>query len=319
MSSGVLLSVALPLLRLRSGQGSFVSWSNQDLAAAVLWGMKTLLALALTLAPTPVPAHDDVQLQTAGNCRFGTMWIVTGDWDGKGGDGVGFVDASGSTLKWTVRNALSAGPADKTFNFGEKSAAPLVGNWDGAAGDGIGTADTSKGAELQWKIRNSASAGAAEKTFSFGPSNSRYAVAGDWDGKSGDGIGVVVESGNDFEWRVRNSVGAGSPSKIFPFGTKAESAEVGNWDGSSGDGIATVSRGDGLGFKLRNNVSAGSANHSFNFGSGKTDCPVTGDWDGDGVDTVGIVRLVQVGNDIVREWQLRNSNSAGAADVVFRF
>ena len=49
------------------------------------------------------------------------------------------------------------------------------------------------------------------------------------------------------------------------------------------------------------------------------DCPtvhgvrtVTGDWDGDGVDTVGIV-------DAENRWALRNSNTAGAPDVCFRY
>jgi peptidoglycan/xylan/chitin deacetylase (PgdA/CDA1 family) len=41
------------------------------------------------------------------------------------------------------------------------------------------------------------------------------------------------------------------------------------------------------------------------------DQPVTGDWDGNGTETPGVVRG--------RTWYLRNSNSAGPADIVLRF
>jgi hypothetical protein len=43
---------------------------------------------------------------------------------------------------------------------------------------------------------------------------------------------------------------------------------------------------------------------------------VTGDWDGNGSHTIGVVYARSDGQ---LEWQLRNANTAGAPDVVVRF
>jgi hypothetical protein len=61
---------------------------------------------------------------------------------------------------------------------------------------------------------------------------------------------------------------------------------------------------------LKNTNMTGYADVAINYGTGG-DCPVTGDWDGDGVDTIGIYR-----NDT---FYLRNSNTLGFADMVFAF
>jgi hypothetical protein len=75
----------------------------------------------------------------------------------------------------------------------------------------------------------------------------------------------------------------------------------------------TTHRATGPEWKLRDSASPGSANRNFTFGNGRTDCQLTGDWNGDGVDSVGIVRIV----DGKREWQMRNSLNGGPADFAF--
>ena len=47
------------------------------------------------------------------------------------------------------------------------------------------------------------------------------------------------------------------------------------------------------------------------YGLGTGDGPLAGDWNGDGVDTIGIYR----GN----LWYLRNSNTTGMADLYFQY
>src|SRR5258708_6697095 len=59
---------------------------------------------------------------------------------------------------------------------------------------------------------------------------------------------------------------------------------------------------------LRTSPTSGAADISFPYGD-PGDLPIVGDWNGDGVDTVGVVRG--------STFYLRNSNSAGAADVSF--
>jgi hypothetical protein len=69
-------------------------------------------------------------------------------------------------------------------------------------------------------------------------------------------------------------------------------------------------------FKLRNSNSAGGSDVDFTFARYvNTTFPVAGDWDGDGDWTVGVVR-----KDGTRwRWLLRNSNTAGGADLDFVF
>jgi BNR repeat-like domain len=67
-------------------------------------------------------------------------------------------------------------------------------------------------------------------------------------------------------------------------------------------------------YSLRDSNSSGPADYSFDLTSQQPgDLPVSGDWNGDGVDTVGFYRPAN-GN-----FYLRNSNSSGPADIVFQF
>ena len=61
---------------------------------------------------------------------------------------------------------------------------------------------------------------------------------------------------------------------------------------------------------IRNSLSGGPATTTFAYGNAG-DTPVSGDWDGNGSDTVGVVRGAN--------WLLRNANSAGGANVTFAF
>jgi len=65
-------------------------------------------------------------------------------------------------------------------------------------------------------------------------------------------------------------------------------------------------------FYLRNQFSGGSPDSIFAFGQSGW-LPVAGDWNGDGVDSIGVY------NPATSLFYLRNSNSAGAADFVFAF
>ena len=67
-------------------------------------------------------------------------------------------------------------------------------------------------------------------------------------------------------------------------------------------------------FFLRNENAPGGADFAFTFGAGGAGiAPVTGDWNGDGVETVGIYIASSAA------WFLRNANSSGGADLVFTY
>ena len=78
---------------------------------------------------------------------------------------------------------------------------------------------------------------------------------------------------------------------------------------SGGSTTGVFRPGNGL-LYLKNVNSTGFADVAINYGAGG-DYPITGDWDGNGTDTIGIYR-----NGL---FYLRNSNTIGFADIVFAF
>jgi hypothetical protein len=104
---------------------------------------------------------------------------IVGNWDGAGGDSIGFFDPASCT--WYLRNALSAGYADYTFGCGDPSRLvndhggatwqPLVGDWDGNGSATIGffAPDSST-----FMLRSSLTTGAADLTFGYGAPNAGW-------------------------------------------------------------------------------------------------------------------------------------------------
>jgi hypothetical protein len=76
---------------------------------------------------------------------------------------------------------------------------------------------------------------------------------------------------------------------------------------------------DGNIWLLRNTLSGGAATTTFGYGASSDIIHVTGDWDGNGTKTPGIIRIVGDFENSHYVWYLRNSNSAGAADIVFTY
>lgn len=78
---------------------------------------------------------------------------------------------------------------------------------------------------------------------------------------------------------------------------------------SGGDTTGVFRPGNGL-LYLKNSNTTGFADIAINYGTAG-DCPVAGDWDGNGTTTIGIYRN--------GSFYLRNSNTIGFADLVFAF
>lgn len=75
-------------------------------------------------------------------------------------------------------------------------------------------------------------------------------------------------------------------------------------------GLSTVGVFDPAGFwYLRNSNSSGGADITpFDFGAGAW-TPVAGDWNGDGIDTIGVF------DPISSNWYMKNTFSGGAPDI----
>lgn len=124
----------------------------------------------------------------------------------------------------------------------------------------------------------------------------------------------VVDDGT---FELRTTLGAGAPTSTFTYGLPGDVPLMADWSGS-GIETAAVVRGSRHGpldagpltWLIRQVPGPGRPDLVFDYGAAG-DTPVVGDWDGDGVATVGVLR----GN----QWLLRNSNTPGSADIILKF
>jgi hypothetical protein len=210
-----------------------------------------------------------------------------------------------ATATWSIRNSFGGGKADVTFAFGSPGDLPIMGDWDG---DGVFTVGVFTPSTATFHLRNSNSAGPADFTFAFGPAGIGVPVAGDWDGDGKWSVGVFAPSRGD--WNLRNELSAGMPDAgSFLFGLPGSKPVVGDWDGD-GKFSQGVVEPDGT-WKLKNVLATGTPDFTFAYGSFANQV-IAGDWNGDGIWTPGTLEDNGSGG---LTWKLRNSNSAGPADV----
>ena len=203
--------------------------------------------------------------------------------------------------RWYLQRA--GGGPNIVFSFGNSGDSPVVGDW---TGDGVDTPGVVRNGE--WHLRYSNSTGFADKVFWFGdPGDQPF--TGDWNGDGVDTPGQYRRSDGRVYLRLSNTQG---PADIwFFFGNPGDRPVVGD---ANGDGRDTVSiyRPVEQRFYIINRLGAnggglGAADFRFDYGN-PGDTPVMGDYDGDGVDTVGVYRSGR--------WYLRNANSAGPHNML---
>jgi len=211
-----------------------------------------------------------------------------------------------------LRNSNSAGGSDMTFNFGVKNGVAVAGDWTGS-----GVATQGYYSNGTWYLRNTNSAGAADTTFSYGAATD-IPVVGDWTGKCYKSVGVFRGGA----WYLRNSNTAGSADISFSYGLSTDIPVVGDWTGqynpSTGCAIDTIGVFRKGSWYLRNSNSAGAADISFGYGVAG-DEPVVGDWTGQHGSPTAPLHMDTPGLFRNGTWYLRNSNTAGAADITFGY
>jgi subtilisin family serine protease len=169
-------------------------------------------------------------------------------------------------------------------------------------------------------VTGSAGYSSGNYTSSFGGTSSACPLAA--------GVGALVLSVNpNLTWRQVKSVLEQSADKIvdpnYPgYDANGHSDYFGYGRVNAQRAVALAVAGGpdtpgiytGPAFFLRNSSTSGPANFTFTYGAaGATIKPVTGDWDGNGTDTVGIY------DSSTGTFFLKNSNAPGAADLAFDY
>jgi uncharacterized surface protein with fasciclin (FAS1) repeats len=170
------------------------------------------------------------------------------------------------------------------------------------SGETVGTQDPATG---EWFLRD---ADGNVTSFYFGDPND-WALMGDWDADGIDTPGTYRQS--DGRIYLRNSNTQGVADYWFNFGNPGDVPLPGDFDGDGYDTISVYRPSTGEVFII-NELGAdggglGAADYSFLFGNPGDD-PFTGDFDGDGIDSVGLHRAS------TGEVYFRNALSTGVAD-----
>ena len=171
----------------------------------------------------------------------------------------------------------------------------------------VGLVDPSTGF---WRLRNGA--GVVTQFFYGDPGD--YPFVGDWDCSSTDTPGLYRQS-DGFAY-LRNSNTQGVADLTFFFGNPGDVPIAGDFNGNGCDTLS-IYRPSEARFYIINQLGQdggglGAADYSFLFGD-VGDKPVVGDWDGDGVDEVGLHR------ESTGLFYYRNTLTTGIADGQFYF
>jgi Tol biopolymer transport system component len=171
----------------------------------------------------------------------------------------------------------------------------------------VGLTDPSTGL---WHLR---APSAAVSSFYFGDPGD-LPMMGDWNGDGVDTPGLYRQS-DGFVY-LRNSNTQGIADVRFFFGNPGDVPLAGDFDGDGLDTVSIYRPSEGRVYVI-NDLGAGdgglgAADHAYYFGD-PNDKPFVGDFDGDGVDTIGLHRQT---TGLI---YFRNSHSAGPAEWSFEY
>ncbi|MFW5681622.1 MAG: hypothetical protein ACOC1G_01325 [Phycisphaeraceae bacterium] len=210
-----------------------------------------------------------------------------------------------SNGNWAFDFERSGGSPDLTSAHGGDvnggiSDIPVVGDWDDDGLDEIGIlrAGGSNFTVWRWLLSGTADgyeddpvSGFTKTDFIHGNTATDIPVIGDWNNSGVQTVGLVRDNGSNLQWILSNSV-AGASDITFTHGNSGDLAVVGDWDGDGYDTAGLVRENSGnMRWLLTNNVgSDGIDALDRTTGDFANDLTVTGDWNGDGKDSIGFYR-----------------------------
>ncbi len=176
---------------------------------------------------------------------------------------------------------------------------PLAGDWTGT---GVTTIGLYNPASSTFYLKDSNTSGYADTVFTFAPAGATASwipLVGDWTGSGVTTVGLYDPASSTFYLKDSNS--GGSADTVFTFAPAGANAAwiplAGDWTGS---GVTTVGLYDPVNstFYLKDSNSGGNADTVFTYGPADASpawVPVTGNWTGSSVTTVGLYRSGHLG------------------------
>lgn len=221
-------------------------------------------------------------------CWACTQTSVAGDWDNNGSDTPGmFETAGGSPAYWYLRNSNSGGPSDIVQNYGLVSGKPVVGRYT----NNLAPDQTNVFVAGAWYLRRPD--GTTEMEW-FGSSANTPLLGRSVHSPYLDTIAIQNPSSGRWLWKYHQYPEI--PPWEFYYGSAGDIGLMGDWDGDGYDspGVYRPSTSQFfLGWDIPVNGVAGgvlATQYSFTYGPPNGGYkPVTGDWNDDGVDTIGVV------------------------------
>jgi len=242
-----------------------------------------VLPLAANLQGTAFLAK--IEATVSNNTVPKLLYSTTFGGSGARGESIALDSKGNVYLGGTTPGTLptTSGAFDTTFNGGTSDA--FIAKFNTTFNDTIGVFQP---ATLQFQLRDSNSTGPADHTITFGQSGDQP-ITGDWNGSGTDQPGVFRPSTGQFFLFLGRKV------IIVNFGQAGDIGVAGDWDGNGIDTPGVFSPPNGL-WQLTNGINGANVNNSFptsnfafTFGQ-NGDTPIVGDWDGNGIDGVGLFR-----------------------------
>ncbi len=203
--------------------------------------------------------------------------VLVGDWDGDGKDTIAL--RKGSQFAFSKKNPASGTP-NFTLTWGLPTDTVLVGDWNG---DGKDTLAIRRG--NSYHVKNSLTGSSTDLLFYFGNDRDEVFV-GDWDGNGTDTL--AVRRGNKLH--ISNKNVNGSTDKVITYGRAGDDLYTGSFDRSHpGRDSFAVRRGNT--YFIKKTIKSGNADIQVDYGR-VNDVTLLGDWNGDGEDTLGVVRTI---------------------------
>ena len=189
-------------------------------------------------------------------------------------------------LAGTTTGGLPTTPGALQENFNGGSSDAFVAKFSSTFNDTIGIFRPSL---VQFQLRDSNSTGPADHVITFGQASDQP-IVGDWNGSGTDKVGVFRPSTGQFILQIDKATVI-----TVNFGQFGDFAVVGDWNGDGIDTPGVFNPATGVwqltnGFKNQNlNNTTPPVTFTFTLGQ-SGDQPIVGDWDGNGIDGVGVFR-----------------------------